>query len=109
MPALLNATARVRCAHGGAFLVVPHGPRTEIGGAPALNVRDLPGAVAAGCTFNAGGAPAPCSIVSVLAGACTTVVVDGAAAVNQDLVCATSSGAPTLPVADAGQVTVHGS
>ncbi len=108
MSPLLNAKAEIRCAHGGAFVVSPRGPRPQLGGAPALNLQDLPGAVAAGCTFNVGGTPAPCAIVSVLSGARPAIVVGGAAALDETLVCSTSSGAPTLPVASVGQVIVRG-
>lgn len=109
MPPILNANAEIRCAHGGRFAVAPRGPRPQVGGAPGLNLDDLPGAVAAGCTFTVAGVPAPCAIVSVIAGACSAVKLGSAAAVNQELVCATSSGAPTVAVADPGQVMVRGS
>ena len=79
-----------------------------VGNAPALNVQDFPGTIAAGCTFNVSGAPVPCVIVSVSAGMCPTILVGGAPAVNQSLVCATSNGVPSIPVASAGQTTVQG-
>jgi hypothetical protein len=79
-----------------------------VGGAPALTVRDFPGVIAAGCAFNVAGAPAPCVIVSVLAGVCPTIMMGGAPAVNQTLVCATSNGVPSLPVASVGQITAQG-
>jgi hypothetical protein len=79
-----------------------------VGGAPALNVQDFPGVIAAGCAFNVLGVPVPCVIASVVAGMCPTIMLGGAPAVNQTLVCATSNGVPSLPVASAGQVTVQG-
>jgi hypothetical protein len=108
MPPLLNANAMIQCGHGGKFPVVPRGQRPMVGGAPALAVTDFPGVVAVGCVFNIAGAPAPCVIVSVISGMCPTVLVGGAQAVNQTLVCATSNGVPSLPVASAGQMTVQG-
>ena len=109
MPPLLNANALVQCGHGGVFPVVPRGPRPLVGGAPALALPDFAGVVAAGCVFNVAGAPVPCVIVSVVAGMCPTVMVGGAPAVDQSLVCATSNGVPSLPVATPGQITVMGS
>ncbi|MDP2712545.1 MAG: hypothetical protein Q8O56_15120 [Solirubrobacteraceae bacterium] len=108
MAPLLNADAIIRCGHGGTFTIVPSGPRPLLGGAPALNARDLAGATAVGCTFNAAGAPAPCVIASVIAGTCPAIVLGGAPAIDQTLVCATSSGVPTIPVSSAGQTTVQG-
>jgi hypothetical protein len=104
---LLNANAVIQCAHGGKFMVVPRGPRPLVGGAPALNVQDFPGVISAGCVFNVAGAPAPCVIVSVVSGMCPTVLLGGAPAVNQTLVCATSNGTPSIPVSSAGQMTVQ--
>lgn len=108
MPPLLNTNAVIQCAHGGKFVVVPRGPRAVVGGAPGLTVADLPGVIAAGCAFNVSGVPAPCVITSVLAGMSPHVTDHGAPAVTQAVVCATSNGVPSLPVASAGQVTVHG-
>jgi hypothetical protein len=108
VPPLLNANAVVQCSHGGKFMVLPRGPRPLVGGAPALNLQDFPGVIAAGCVFNVAGAPAPCVIVSVVAGMCPTIMLGGAPAVNQTLVCATSNGVPSTPVASAGQMTVQG-
>jgi hypothetical protein len=108
MPPLLNANAVIQCGHGGRFVVVPRGPRPLVGGAPALAMPDFPGVVAAGCAFNIAGAPAPCVIVSVVAGICPRIMLGGAPAVNQTLVCATSNGVPSVPVASAGQTTVQG-
>ena len=108
MPPLLNANAVIQCAHGGKFPVVPRGPRPMVGGAPALNVQDFPGVVALGCVFNVSGAPVPCVIVSVTAGMCPTIIMGGAPAVNQTLVCATSNGVPSIPVSSAGQMTAQG-
>ena len=106
MSPLLNAKAEIRCAHGGAFVVAPRGQRPQVGGAPALNLQDFAGVVAVGCAYVVAGAPAPCTIVSVLSGACPTILVGGAVAVDETLVCSTSSGAPTLPVASAGQEVI---
>jgi hypothetical protein len=39
---------------------------------------------------------------------CPTILLGGAPAVNQLLVCATSNGTPSIPVASAGQMTVQG-
>jgi hypothetical protein len=108
MPPLLNANAVIQCGHGGKFPVVPRGQRPMVGGAPALNVQDFPGVVAVGCAFNVSGAPVPCVIVSVTAGMCPKIIMGGAPAVNQTLVCATSNGVPSIPVASAGQMTVDG-
>lgn len=108
MPPLLNANAVIQCAHGGMFTVVPRGSRPLVGGAPALNVSDFPGVISAGCVFNVAGVPTPCVIVSVTAGMCPTIMLGGAPAVNQTLVCATSNGVPSMPVASAGQLTVQG-
>jgi hypothetical protein len=107
VPPLLNANAVIQCPHGGRFAVVPRGPRPVVGGAPALNVQDFPGVVAAGCSFTVAGAPAPCAIVSVVAGTCPTIILSGSVAVNQALVCATSNGVPSIPIASTGQITVH--
>lgn len=107
MAPLLNANAVIQCGHGGIFPLVPRGPRPLVGNAPALNAQDFPGVVAAGCTFNVSGVPAPCAIVSVIAGLCPTVTVGGVPAVNQTLVCATSNAVPSIPVASAGQVVVQ--
>jgi hypothetical protein len=63
--------------------------------------------ISAGCVFNVAGAPAPCVIVSVVSGMCPTVLLGGAPAVNQTLVCATSNGTPSIPVSSAGQMTVQ--
>lgn len=108
MPPLLNANAVVQCAHGGKFMVLPRGPRPMVGGAPGLNISDFPGVIAAGCVFNVAGVPTPCVIVSVVSGMCPTILLGGAPAVNQLLVCATSNGTPSIPVASAGQMTVQG-
>ncbi len=108
MPPLLNINAVIQCAHGGRFTVVPRGPRAIVGGAPGLTVADLPGVIAVGCAFNVSGVPAPCVIASVLAGMSPGVTDHGAPAVTQAVVCATSNGVPSLPVASAGQMTVHG-
>jgi hypothetical protein len=108
MPPLLNANAVVLCARSGRFPVVPRGKRPNVGGAPALTVQDFPGLVAAGCAFNVSGAPVPCVVVSVASGLCPTIHHGGAPAVTQALVCATSNGVPTLPVASAGQPAVQG-
>jgi hypothetical protein len=89
-------------------MVVPRGLRPLVGGAPALNVQDFPGVISAGCVFNVAGAPLPCVIVSVVAGMCPKILMGGAPAVNQTLVCATSNGVPSIPVASAGQLTVQG-
>jgi hypothetical protein len=88
-------------------MVVPRGPRPLVGGAPGLNMQDFPGVIAAGCVFNIAGVPTPCVIVSVVAGMCPRVMLGGAPAVNQTLVCATSNGVPSIPVASAGQMTVQ--
>jgi hypothetical protein len=87
---------------------VARGPRPLVGGAPGLNLQDFPGVIAAGCVFNISGAPVPCVIVSVIAGMCPTIILGGAPAVNQTLVCATSNGVPSIPVSSAGQMTVQG-
>ena len=108
MAPLLNANAMIQCAHGGKFLVVPRGPRSMVGGAPALTVADFPGVISVGCAFNIAGVPTPCVIVAVTAGMCVKVMDHGAPAVNQTLLCATSNGVPSLPVASAGQMVVHG-
>lgn len=108
MPPLLNANAVIQCGHGGKFPVVPRAPRPLVGGAPGLNLQDFPGVIAAGCAFNISGAPVPCVIVSVIAGMCPTIILGGAPAVNQTLVCATTNGVPSIPVASAGQMTVQG-
>lgn len=107
MAPLLNANAVIQCGHGGTFPLVPRGHRPLVGNAPALTTQDLPGLVAVGCTFNVSGVPAPCAIVSVIAGICPTVTLGGAPAVDQTLVCATSNGVPSVPVASAGQVVVQ--
>jgi hypothetical protein len=44
----------------------------------------------------------------VIAGMCPTIMLGGAPAVNQTLVCATTNGVPSMPVASAGQMTVQG-
>ncbi len=108
MPPLLNANAVIQCAHGGKFPVVARGPRPLVGGAPALNVQDFPGVIALGCAFNVSGAPVPCVIVSVTAGMCPKIIMGGAPAVNQTLVCATSNGVPSIPVSSAGQMATQG-
>lgn len=108
MPPLLNANAVIMCGHGGKFPVVPRGKRPNVGGAPALNVMDFPGVIAAGCAFNVSGAPVPCVIVAVTAGMCPTIMMGGAPAVTQALVCSTSNGVPSIPVASAGQMTAQG-
>jgi hypothetical protein len=108
VPPLLNANAVIQCGHGGKFPVLPRGARPIVGGASGLNVQDFPGVIAAGCVFNIAGAPAPCVIVSVVAGMCPTIMLGGAPAVNQMLVCATTNGVPSISVASAGQVTVQG-
>jgi hypothetical protein len=108
VPPLLNANSVIQCGHGGKFMVVPRGRRPIVGGAPALNVQDFPGVIAAGCAFNVLGVPVPCVIVAVVAGMCPKIMLGGAPAVNQTLVCATSNGVPSMPVASAGQVTVQG-
>ena len=101
---LLNANAVIMCGHGGKFPVVPRGPRSLVGGAPALTIADFPGVVAVGCAFNISGVPTPCVIVSVISGMCPKILEHGSPAVDQSLQCATSNGVPSLPVASAGQV-----
>jgi hypothetical protein len=64
--------------------------------------------ISAGSVFNLAVAPAPCVIVSVVAGMCPTILVGGGPAVNQTLGCATSNGTPSLPEPSAGQTTVQG-
>jgi hypothetical protein len=108
MPPLLNAAMTLQCAHGGIFPVAPRGQTPMVGGTPGLTLQDFPGLIAAGCTFNISGAPAPCAIVSVAAGPCTRVVFGGVPAVHSGLVCMTSNGVPTMPVSNPGQIVVQG-
>ena len=108
MPPLLNTALTLQCAHGGMFTVVPRGMPPTVGGAPGLTMQDFPGLPAAGCAFNVAGAPVPCVIVSVVSGMCTRVLFGGVPAVHSGLVCMTSNGMPTLPVANPGQMVVQG-
>jgi hypothetical protein len=80
-----------------------------ISGAPALTVVDFPGVVAAGCTFNISGAPAPCVIASVVAGISPKVLASGAPLVDQSITCVSATGFPSLPCTSAGQLTVQSS
>lgn len=109
MPPLLNSAATVQCAHGGIIPMVPAGPRPLVGGAPGMVATDLVGKPAAGCVFNVAGAPVPCVVVTVTAGICTKVTYGGQPALHQGLICMTSNGMPTLPVANPGQMSVQGS
>ncbi|MBO9534067.1 MAG: hypothetical protein J7513_13940 [Solirubrobacteraceae bacterium] len=108
MPPLITAAGTLQCAHGGMIPLIPAGTRPLIGGSPGIVATDLMGKVAAGCTFNISGAPAPCVVVSVISGICTKVTYAGTPALHQGLSCATSNGTPTMPVSSAGQTMVQG-
>lgn len=88
--------------------MIPAGPRPLIGGAPGMVATDLVGKVALGCAFNVAGAPVPCVVVAVASGICSKVSYGGQPGLHQGLVCMTSNGFPTLPVASAGQALVQG-
>ncbi len=49
MPPLLNANARLVCAHGGQVTVLPRQSAVLAGGAPVLAAPDLVGAPSVGC------------------------------------------------------------
>lgn len=108
VPPLVNSNGVLQCGHGGMFPLIPKGLSPIVGGAPGIKVTDLPGTIAAGCVFNVLGAVVPCVIVSATAGICTTVNYGGTPAVHQGLVCATSNGVPSIPMASAGQMAVQG-
>lgn len=105
MPLLLNAGAVIRCGHGGKFMVVS--PRPMVGGMPGskrsrrsrCDRRRL-------CLQRVSGARCMCDRLGDR-GMCPRIMLAGARAVNQTLVCATSNSAPSIPVVSARQLTVR--
>ena len=64
MPApVLNASARIMCAHGGQITVIPKQMQVMAGGQPVLCVGDLEGSPIAGCPIPPTPATAPCTVV----------------------------------------------
>ena len=65
MPApIVNASAKIMCAHGGQVTLIPKQVKVLAGGAPVLCVGDLVGAPIVGCAQPPTPATAPCLAVA---------------------------------------------
>jgi hypothetical protein len=65
MPApIINASAKIMCAHGGQVMVIPKQVQVHAGGAPVLCLGDLVGSPIVGCALPPTPATAPCLAVA---------------------------------------------
>jgi hypothetical protein len=65
MPApILNASAKIMCAHGGQVTLIPKQVTVLAGGAPVLRVGDLVGSPIVGCALPPTPTTAPCLAVA---------------------------------------------
>lgn len=111
MPFLLNANARLVCAHGGQVLVTPKQTAVVFGGAPALAEPDLLGAPITGCSVAATGTTKPCTtlVASNPNSTSTRVLVLGRPAYVQTFTGVTDGVPPgVVTVENPGQVIVEG-
>lgn len=111
MPFILNASARLICAHGGQVMVIPKQPQVLIGGAPALAEPDLLGSPIVGCAIPPTPATKPCTaVVSSLPGSTSLKVMVGGRPAYLDTFQGLTDGVPpgNVMVVFAGQVIVQG-
>jgi hypothetical protein len=61
---VLNAAARIICAHGGQVMVIPKQVQVMAGGQPVLCMGDLEGSPIVGCPVPPTPATVPCTVVA---------------------------------------------
>lgn len=61
---ILNAAAKITCAHGGQVTIIPKQFKVMVGGQPALCVGDLAGSPIVGCAQPPTPTTAPCLVVA---------------------------------------------
>jgi len=61
---ILNASAKIMCAHGGQVTLIPKQFTVLVGGAPAMCVGDIMGSPIVGCAQPPTPATAPCLVVA---------------------------------------------
>ena len=111
MPFILNAGARLMCAHGGQVTVIPKQFQVLVGGMPALAEPDLLGSPIVGCAIPPTPATKPCTaIVSSLPGGQSLKVMIGGRPALLDTYQGLTDGVPpgNVMVVFAGQVVVMG-
>src|SRR5690349_13689125 len=64
MPALVNISATIMCAHGGRVMLVPKQTTVMAGGAPVVCETDLMGAPIVGCALVPSPSTKPCTMVA---------------------------------------------
>lgn len=112
MGLVLNASAVIRCSHGGTVTVTPSQQALKAGGGAVLVRADLLAATIAGCTnTDARAGQVPCvSILAVTAGVATRLKAGGQPVVLEDAAGTTSSTPPgRFSVSSAGQTRLRAS
>jgi hypothetical protein len=98
----LNANAVIQCTHGGKATVMPKQMQVTIGGAPALRLTDVLGAVIAGCpVVPSPGGTKPCltAVAPPQLWASKTVTVGGLPLLMQmPAPSGTTDGSPPMPM-----------
>ncbi len=112
MPPVLNANARLMCAHGGQVTVIPRQATVTAGGAPMLAAPDLVGAPILGCAqVPTPAGTKPCTtIVSELPGSTSLKVTVGGRPAYVATFTAMTDGVPpgVVTVLAPGQASVQG-
>ena len=111
MPFILNASARLICAHGGQVTVIPKQMTVLVGGSPALAEPDLLGSPIVGCAIPPTPATKPCTaVVSSLPGGFSLKVMIGGRPALLDTFQGLTDGVPpgNVMVVFPGQVIVQG-
>jgi hypothetical protein len=111
LPFILNANARLICAHGGQVMVIPKQVQVLVGGAPALAEPDLLGSPIVGCPIPPTPATKPCTtVVSSMPGGASMKVMVGGRPALLDTFQGLTDGVPpgNVMVVFAGQTAVMG-
>lgn len=107
MSGLLHMGATVICPHGGQALPGGSSARVSLGGQPAITLSHA--MTIAGCAFNVGGTPQPCTQVQWTSPA-TRVRIEGAPALlsSSGGICIGAAGPAGPPQVVASQIRVTG-
>jgi hypothetical protein len=111
---IVNAKAKIMCAHLGQVTLIPKQMKVLAGGSPVFRVGDLVGSPIVGCTQPATPATAPCLAVASeipipMVGMNPQILADGKPVLLAGISGITTGVPPsTLTVAFPGQTTVLG-